>query len=81
LLAKLLGSEDVLTLVRDGGERPVGVAESEILARAFKPNTAVGVEVYEVNLVLTALGRHEETGRAVKEPTGKRLGWFALYLM
>ena len=81
MLAKLLGSENVLTLVRDGGKRPVGIAESEILTRAFKPNTNVGVEVNKVNLVLTALARHQKACRAIKEPTSKRLGWFALYFM
>ena len=81
MLAKLLCPKDVLTLVRHGGERPIGVAETEVLARTFKPNTNVGVEVNKVNLVLTALARHQKACRAIKEPTSKRLGWFAPYLM
>jgi len=81
LLAKLLGSKNVLTLVRNGGKRPIWVAETEILARTLEPNTAVGVEVNEVNLVLSALAGHKEAGRAIKEPAGQRLGWFAPYFM
>jgi hypothetical protein len=81
LLDKLLGSEDVLALIRDGGDRPIGIAEAEVLAGTLIPNTAVGVEVNQMHLVWATLAGYEEACRAIEEPASQRLGWFAFYLM
>ena len=81
LLAELLGSEDVLALIRDGGDSPIGVAKSEVLAGTLKPNTTVGVEVNQMHLLWATLAGYEEACRAIEEPASQRLGWFAFYLM
>jgi hypothetical protein len=70
LLAKLLGSEDVLALIRDGGDSPIGIAESEVLTGTLEPNTTVRVEVNQMHLVWATLAGHKEAGRAIEEPAG-----------
>ncbi len=52
---KLLRAEDVLALIRDGGGHPFRIAELPILAGALEPNTAVGVQVNEMDFVGSAL--------------------------
>jgi ABC-type microcin C transport system duplicated ATPase subunit YejF len=70
---ELLGSEDVLTLVRHRGDNPIRVAEVPVLAGALEPTTVIGVQVDEVDDVWSALGANQEACRAVEELAVKRL--------
>jgi len=60
---------DVLALIWHRGNDPIGIAEMPILAGALKPTTVFGIQVDEVDLILTAFRAHKEARRAVEELT------------
>ena len=66
---ELLRPVDVLTLIRDGCDHPIRIAEVPILTGALEPTTVFAVQVDEVDLILTALRAHKEARRAVEELT------------